>query len=76
MIEVSAGQFKVIDGCYDIPVEPIVFVFASVGVLDDAENLALPVDMLYGHSDGRLLFIVLLLLLCLRVLLACLIRQH
>lgn len=76
MIEVTAGYFEVIDSCYNIPVQAIVFVFASVGVLADAEDLALPVDMLYRNSDSGLLSVVLLLLLGERVLLACLEGQH
>jgi len=59
---VSASYFKVIDGRYKIPVKPIVFVFAWVGIFNDAENLALPVNMLDWCPDGGLLSIMLLLL--------------
>ena len=58
----SAGYFQVVDGRHQIPVQAIVLVLASVGVLDDAENLALPVCVLHGHPDGGQPPVVLFLL--------------
>lgn len=72
----SASYFEIIDSGYQVPIEAIVFVLASVGLLDNTENLTLPVDMFYRHSDGCLLSVVLLLLLAERVLLTCLVRQY
>lgn len=72
----AAGDFQVVEGGHQVPVQAIVFVLAPVGVLDDAEDLALAVGLFHRRLGGGLLPVVLSLLLGERVLLAGLVRQH
>lgn len=57
------GYFQIIKCGYQVPVQAIVFVLASVCILHDPEHLTLPVYMLDQHSFFCLLSIMPLLLL-------------